>query len=82
MEDEPKAAQPEKIDWQKLADDAAISRYGHFQGLARRMLSQDGTDLNFTEAEVRHLTEMLFLIDISTGHTAFWRFRSRYGGNY
>jgi hypothetical protein len=68
----------------KARDDELIEKYRHFQALAFRMLvgdPQPGETFSFDEKEVRHMAEMLLLLDIARGEPVY-RFRSRYGRYY
>ena len=73
-------------DTQTVLDNALVARAQHFEQLAKRILSHDGEDVNYSDADARHLAEMLLLLDIAHGDRGkpggFFRFRSRYGGNY
>ena len=68
----------------KQRDEELVEKYRHFQALAFRMVvgdPQPGETFSFDEKEVRHMAEMLLLLDIARGSN--WsRFRSRYAGNY
>jgi len=78
----PEQLKAEKERWQKMNDDALVARWQHFEGLAMRMLAIPGDERGaFDAAAVRHLAEMLLLLDIARGGNSFTRFRSRYGGN-
>jgi hypothetical protein len=77
---------------QKEYDDALVARYRHYRELAFRMIVGElekptpghpvSLPQKYDERELRHLAEMLFLLDISRGGNSFTRFRSRYAGNY
>jgi hypothetical protein len=65
-------------------DNELVARWRHYERLANRMLVGDlkpGESCTYDPAEIRHLTEMLLLVDIARGATA-GRSRSRYGGDY
>jgi hypothetical protein len=71
--------------WQKMYEDGLVAKAIRFERLARRILSRDvelppGFSDDFSPADVRHLAEMLLLLDIARG-SSFTRFRSRYAGN-
>lgn len=87
-EEELKAAQERA---QKIHDDLLIERYRRYQQIAFRMIVGElkkptpGHPVmlpSYDEGEVRHMAEMLLLLDIASGATSFSRFRARYGGNY
>ena len=68
----------------KARDDELVEKYRHFQALAFRMLVGDpkqGETFSFDEKEVRHMAEMLLLLDIARGEPVV-RFRARYGKYY
>lgn len=67
--------------WRKVREDSLVEKYRDFERLAVRIVSQDGTR-DYDSAYVNHMAEMLLLIDIVTPQSPFFRFRSRYAGNY
>jgi len=79
--------------WQKIREDCLVERYQYFQKLAFRLIvgeqpkPEPGHPVSYSydEREVRHMAEMLFLLEVATvatERTSFTRFRSRYAGNY
>jgi hypothetical protein len=68
---------------QKARDDEIVEKYRHFQALAFRILVGEITSQEKPSAlmsgEVRHMAQMLLLLDIARGEP-FRRFRSRYTG--
>jgi len=88
-EEERKPPTPEELKaaeerWQKIYEDGLVAKAQRFELLARRILSHDAETPGFSDdvssADVRHLAEMLLLLDIARG-SSFTRFRSRYAGN-
>jgi len=80
---ESEAAKKWVEDTQKMLDDELVARWRHFEDLAYRMLvgdPQSTQPVQYDPREVRHLAEMLLLLDIARGSTN--RFRARYAGNY
>jgi len=76
--------------WQKIEDDALVARYRHYRELAFRMIVGElekptpGHPVSlpqYDEGEVRHMAEMLLILDIGT-RPGFNRFRARYAGSY
>jgi hypothetical protein len=65
----------------KKLDDDLVSRFFHFEELAKRILSHDGRTA-YQREEVNHMAQMLLLLDIARGGSGWNRFRSRYAGNY
>jgi hypothetical protein len=88
-EEERKPPTPEELKaaeerWQKIYEDGLVAKALRFEHLARRILSHGiempGFADDVSPADVRHLAEMLLLLDIARGNS-FTRFRSRYAGN-
>jgi len=88
-EEERKAPTPEELKaeeerWQKIYEDGLVAKALRFEALALRILSHDGEKAGLSDydsADVRHLAEMLLLVDIARGGMSFTRFRSRYAGS-
>jgi hypothetical protein len=94
-DEERKAPTPEELKaaeerWQKIREDALVERYHYFQRLAFRLIvgeqpkPEPGHPVSYSydELEVRHMAEMLFLLEVATERASFTRFRSRYAGTY